>query len=340
MSDCKKLLLVGYFPEDSSVYAYAQSFIAPFKKLGFDVQIFNYRKKYCSILNNQLINHNLIRTAQLLRPDVIFFLKAETITASTIKTLKHVSSPIILYFYPDSPFSLWNDNATPHLLHAMPMIDHFLIWTHDLTPALISAGCKQVVYFPFAFDDKVFYPIEITDQEKKHYLYDVCFVGTWEPERERWLTQLCKTLPTLNLAIWGNDWAKHITSDSPLATKIKGQAIYGLQLQHIFAQSKIVLNFIRQQNIQAHNMRTFEVPACKAFLLTQWTHDQAHILFKEGESIACFSTIHDLSHKIRYYLEHESERKIIAHNGFVCAQSYTLEKQLSITFKSLNITIR
>ncbi len=85
-------------------------------------------------------------------------------------------------------------------------------------------------------------------------------------------------------------------------------------------------------------MRTFEVPANNSFLLTQRTHDQANILFKEGESIACFATPSELIEQITFYLEHETERSVITQKGFLCAQKFTLETQLAMLCKTLFIT--
>ena len=347
MNTHKKLLLVGYFPEDSSVYAYATSFVRPLQKLGFEVKTFNYRKKYFRFINKRIVNKQLIRTVRNFKPDVIFCIKAETITAKTIKTIKQVCAPIIINFYPDSPFAIWNGNSTPDLLESLPFYDHFLIWAHEFIPALISGGCKKVSYFPFAFDEEIFDSSSVLRGVPggTHACgtpggnnSDVCFVGTWEPDREKWLTALCEKLPGLDLALWGNEWSKKIARDSVLHNKIRGEAIYGARMRKVFTGSKIVLNFVRQQNIQAHNMRTFEVPASNSFLLTQWTHDQANVLFKEGESIACFTTVDDLVQKITYYMAHEEERCAITQKGFMRAQEFTLEKQLALLFGMLDVT--
>jgi spore maturation protein CgeB len=95
-----------------------------------------------------------------------------------------------------------------------------------------------------------------------------------------------------------------------------------------FMTTKIVLNFIRAQNGSAHNMRSFEVPASGAFLLTQRTDDQGSRFFKEHESVACFATKDELISHIRYYLAHNQERAAIARNGHAAVQPFALTKQL------------
>jgi spore maturation protein CgeB len=80
-------------------------------------------------------------------------------------------------------------------------------------------------------------------------------------------------------------------------------------------------------------MRTIEVAACKSFLLTERTKDQAELLFKEGVSIECFEGIDELVSKINFYLSNHSVRATITQNGYEEAQKYSIENLLLETFK-------
>ncbi len=123
-------------------------------------------------------------------------------------------------------------------------------------------------------------------------------------------------------------WAENLSADSILKNKLRGKAIYGQEMIKAFRLCKIVLNFIRRQNETSHNMRTFEVPAAGAFLLTQRTQEQASFLFKEDENIACFGNIDELVKKIKFYLKLDSLRKVIAKKGFEMAQHFKMENVL------------
>jgi spore maturation protein CgeB len=107
-----------------------------------------------------------------------------------------------------------------------------------------------------------------------------------------------------------------------------GNAIYKETMTSIYQRSKIILNFLRTQNAHAHNMRTFEVPATKSFLLTERTEQQAELFLKENYSIACFAGIDELVEKINTYLHDTLARELISERSFVAAQEYTLHKQL------------
>ncbi len=266
-------------------------------------------------------------------PDLIFFIKAENITYKTITRIKQNTTCKLINFYPDNPFSFWNGNSNSNVLLSLPFYDHFLIWSKQLIPILASAGCKQVSYFPFAYDETIFKTtVTINPSDKKKYTADVCFIGTWDAERETWLSKLKELAPAINLAIWGNGWEPAIKRHPSLQHCLKGPAIYGPEIIKAFNFSSIVLNFIRKQNLEGHNMRTFEVLASGAFMLTQRTKEQTEYPFQEDFNVACFSTPEELTQKIMYYLCNLEERMIIAQQGNTLAQQFTLTEQLKKIF--------
>ena len=340
MKKIKKILLVGAFSSDPAVYTYATSFYKAFKKLGYEVEKFNPRKLFTSKrfirfkkTNDFLCNVFLYRKVVQFQPDLIFFIKSENIFPATLRRIKSRFDTFIANFYPDNPFVFWNGNSNSNILLSLPVFDCFLIWSRMLMPVLESAGCKNVYYFPFAYDSDLF---KLFDEFiKKDCFCDVCFAGTWDKEREIYLTKLCEKMTNLDLGIWGNMWSENLPKNSVLRNKLKGKAIYPPELINIFKNSKIVLNFIRKQNMTSHNMRTFEVPASGAFLLSERTQEQAEFLFIEGESIECFDGIDELAEKIEFYLDNEFKRLEIINKSKQVVIDFTLEKALENFLKRI-----
>jgi spore maturation protein CgeB len=330
-----KILLVGAFSENPSIYTYATSFQHALVTLGHNVIIHNTRPiGLIRFASHSYHDHRLITIAQKFNPELLFLIKAENITTQTLQIIRHKTGCKIINFYTDNPFTLWNNNSNTSVLERLPVLDCFLSWSQMLVDPLYSAGCHHVCHFPFAYDEEIFNkPVTITEQERKKYTSDVCFIGTWEPEREHWLIALNHHLPTIVLAIWGNQWHEQC-KNAHLKKCIRGTAVYYETLIKIFRSSKIVLNFIRTQNMNSHNMRTFEVPASSAFLLTQRTKEQAYDYFKEEESIACFGNLEELVNKVTLYLRNEEIRTRITQQGHQCAQEFTLSRQLQKYFAS------
>lgn len=343
------ILVVGFFSERPDVYTYATSFAREFEQLGYAVHRFNTHARYnwlaskiaslhprLAVIHDSVMNRQLVNAVAQDKPDMVFLLKAETVWCSTLKKIKAMSSARLVNFYPDNPFVFWNYNSNDEVLRSLPLYDCFLIWSHMLVDPLRAAGCKRVEYLPFGFEKQLF-PDEITITQADHARYqaDVCFVGTWDVEREVWLEALVNRMPQLNVAIWGNLWNERLSAQSPLRSALRGAAIYGTEMIKALRVAKIVLNFIRTQNMTSHNMRTFEALAAKSFLLTERTVEQAEQLLHEGEHLACFGTLDELSKKIDYYLNAEEERRVVCDRGHNYAQRYSLDRLLGTLLEKL-----
>lgn len=329
----RNVLVVGEFSHDPSVYTYASSFVRAFKSLGYAVQQLNTKSSYLPGISKNyysmnrferyasvyMMNKALEKFVKNNDFDLIFFLKPDVIKPATLKNIRNYASRLIA-FYPDNPFVLWNGNSNADVLSGLPLFDEYLIWSLGLIDPLYAAGAQKVSYFPFGFDAHYLNQ----DEGSAEPVFDACFIGTWEPDRAWWLEELIKRRPALRLGIWGSLWDESLAKDSPLRPFLQGPARYGKEMMHVFRSSAIVLNFIRQQNRGSHNMRTLEVPACNAFLLTERTYEQAEYLFTEGESVACFATPDELVEKIDYFLNNKEVADRITQAGFEHVQQYEL----------------
>ncbi len=334
----KKILVVGKFSADPNVYTYATSFYKTFEQLGYDTQYVDCTPQgplqHTPLINKITgplavahANNRVLQAVKKYNPSLVFILKGQYLTPQSIQAIK-ASGALVVNFYPDNPFVLWNGNSTEHILKSLPFFDCFLSWSPILKPTLLASGSPHICSFPFAYDENIYNDKQLLlGTNKPDKTVDVCFIGTWEPEREALLEKAILRLPSVSFGIWGNRWHEH--TQSPHIKKfLMGNAIYKESMTSIYQRSKIILNILRAQNAHAHNMRTFEVPATKSFLLTERTQQQAELFFKENYSITCFTGIDELVEKINTYLHDTLARKLISERSFVAAQEYTLHKQL------------
>lgn len=169
-------------------------------------------------------------------------------------------------------------------------------------------GAKKVIVLPISsVDPKLHRRMKLTKEEKDKYGCDICFVGSLTKERQEKLVNLSE----FNIKVWG-DILPNIGLIRKLRPFYYGEA-YGEKMVKIFNGAKIVLNFQPKDMTYGGNMRTFEIPGCGAFQLA----DKVDVRwFSSNEEIVIFTNINDLRAKIRYYLDHEQERKDIAEKGF------------------------
>ena len=254
--------------------------------------------------NQRRMNRRLVQQAESYQPDAVLVLKGEHVFPSSLVAIRQRTGAKLLNWNGDNPFNLMNSSR--YLLNSIPIYDCLFIWGKCLIEPLYKAGARRVEYLPFGYEPAIHHPVSVTEEERQLLGNDVVFVGTWEPPREAILSQLLD----FDLAIWGNSW-EHLALSSPLRECVRGRARYGEEMAKILNASKICLNFIRKQNGNAHNMRTFEIPACGAFMLTTRTKEQCEF-FAEGEEIACFGDVAELRQQISCYLEHPQKITAIA----------------------------
>ena len=95
---------------------------------------------------------------------------------------------------------------------------------------------------------------------------------------------------------------------------VAGRAVYGGELARVFGASKVSLSFLRRANRDLHTSRTFEIPACGGFQLSERTEEVLNF-FEEGKEIECFSSLDELKDKITYYLTRTSRNQKGTHKS-------------------------
>ncbi len=325
-----KILLVADFSYGALGLSYYNSFL----KLGYNVTQFDtflemekinpffknrYLNRFLEKLYYNELNSRLLKKILLLNPELVFIVKGHCIFPDTIKDIKNKLNTFVINFNPDNPFNLNHSASNKFILRSIPNYDCYCIWGKFLISKLLKYGARKCEYLPFAYDPGLHFLCEISIEEKKRYGSDIAFIGTWDKERESFLEQLID----YDLAIWGNGWER-LKPNSKLISKYRKRDVIGKDFSAVCNASKIIINHVRSHNENAHNMKTFEIPACGGFMLTTRTKEQCEF-FKEDKDIACFETAKELKEKINYYLTSNDLRKKIALNGYekVRVHSYT-----------------
>ena len=162
-------------------------------------------------------------------------------------------------------------------------------------------------YLPHAADPKVFYPIA---EMKKHPEVDVLFVAHAYPGTGDGLlrAEIANALVEagISLAIYGgDDWNGYLKKFPKLQRVFHRGIVSSEKLNELYNSSKIVLNVHHTQLFSGTNQRTFEAAASGAFQLADYKRGVVEIV---GDDWALFRTIPEMVEKVRYFLQHESER--------------------------------
>lgn len=202
--------------------------------------------------------------------------------------------------------------------------DGYMFISQHLTELHNNDGYSGI-YLPFGVDTNLFSP----RNHNPKFDFEISYVGNDIKGEER-TTRYLMPATKYYFGLFGN-WAipqlpiierlnflkqkkKVPEYRKVLATISKGK-IPQEEVPTLYSSSKINLNFSHQDCVDwdITTLRTFEVLACKGFLISDVVPNAKKdlvgcMVFTDGNE--------DLTQKISYYLEHNDERKKIAETGY------------------------
>ena len=276
-------------------------------------------------INVALYNKEILRAVDELDAKFLLTVKGNNIKSETLKALASRGVSTVNY-YPDFRFSYDDvDQATFPLYSTFVTTKSFQVHTlekmigKDKVQFLHHGYCSDVHYPP---------PQRLLDEDK---VPDVLYVGTYTAYKEKLFSAVKQACPEVRFHIYGNGW-KQSTRSEILQSSLANRPVYGLNYAQLANSAKI--------NIAIHmgaadesgwqdlvSTRTFELPACKGFMLHI---DNAEIrqLYDVGQEIDVFTTAEDLSEKIRFYLQNESKRTQMVEKAYQrCVPAYSYDQR-------------
>lgn len=264
-----------------------------------------------SYLNNkEELQQKVISFVDTINPDIVFFvLMNDEFTVSTLDYLKN--KYITINWFGDDTWRFENFTAryAPHFTYSITT-DKASVYKYE------NMCCSCILSQWASFDY-----VQNFDLESNSYIYDVSFIGG-KNEYRFWVIKKLKQWG-INVECFGNGWNN-------------GRVSYA-EMGQIFAKSKINLNisnstsndvryifssinsFIeycksskRSEQMKARN---FEIPCFGGFQLTNYVFSLEDY-FKIGEEVAIYSSLEDLFLQVKYFLNHDSERKEFLIKGY------------------------
>ena len=272
-------------------------------------------------------NRDIIDAARTFRPDMALFIKSPYVAPKTLRSLKEEFGIFLTNYSLDDWFSL-NPKAVSSLMReCIPLWDLMVTTKRYNVPELQTAGARRAVFVRCGYDPLVHHPVRPTPKEHRRWQSDLLFVGTFERDRAEQLQYLCERVSP-RLRVHGGSWPVKRLQE-PLRTCVTGTELVGREKLLAFGCTKIGLAFLRKVNRDTYTDRSFEIPACGAFMLAERSAEHA-LLYQEDKEIACFASPDELADKVRYYLTHEDERQQIAEAGYqrVIAGKHTYKDRL------------
>ena len=217
-----------------------------------------------------------------------------------------------LAYYLPTKFGLSQNNGISGLNDC---IDLCLTTCPEVVDWYLKEGVPAI-YFPLASSQDFYFPIE----NKK--LYDIGFIGSKYGSRAEIISFLIDN--GINVTCYGPGW------DNGLLDISKNNQFYN--------ECKIVLGFGGIgycEDFTNPKLRDFEVPLSKSFYITTKTKELDG-LFNDGENIVLYNDRYELLSLIRFYLDNEKKRNLIANSSYeIAADKHTFDKRFEVLFDGL-----
>ncbi len=254
----------------------------------------------------------LMNAAANFRPDIAIFIGNKDWDVVSIRFLKDLCSGPVVVLTTDSPI------VTPGLkslswLESLAEFETVFVAVRRFIPIFYQLGARHVEYYRVSYNPRFHFPREFSGIKNS-----IAYLGSWGPLQEMWLDRVANEF---QLRIYGWGWEHAARKSKSRACWMRGEGIES-EMGVAIASSKIIFNMARAEHGSTYSTKTFEIPACGGFMLTNWTEDQAEF-FEDGKECVYYNTMDEMIEKAKYYLENEDEREKIRLAGMAAAAPHT-----------------
>ena len=310
-----RVFIIAKSKRHTQIYYY---FKKAFQRLGHQTYWIKYLKLR-SYLGERAASAFVKSIMLLTKPDLLFF-HAHDISHELLVWAKS-RMPVVMYY--DDGIKSASPRHFEEVLQQGQLADVMYLTIRGEVPEyralginakFITGGCDPAEH-------------RMVDSTEPLYQSDVAFIGKPNtPERTDCMRQLSKKF---DLKLWGKGWDK-VGLDAIAAD------VYTSEYRKICAGAKIILGWNIDPTVDLFlSNRTWYTLGCGGFLLTAYAPKMEE-LFERGKHLDWFETVEECCDKIKYYLQHDEERQLIARNGFQLAHNqYSYDKMVEIIIRDI-----
>jgi len=290
------------------------------KTMGHDVRFYGYRRKLGALSNPirmgvsrssvlksiadstlfSKMNSEIKEIASQFTPDLVLVMKGEFMRSDTVNWFNAEIGSQTALWYPDDPRFFGS-----LVEHIAGNYDRVFTTSPRAVEMYKSIGVKNISVISFACEPTIHRTIDLSNNDKTRYGCDVCFIGTWTPKRARIISRL----GVFRTKVYGPYWRRFFKG---FATN---DAIWGNESVKAYNAARIVLNIHEESDLlYKPNMRVFEAPGARSFLLTDRPKGLEKF-FSVGKELDCYDNSSELVELVKYYLGDEKLRTELATAG-------------------------
>jgi len=300
---------------------------------------FQYRFQFGPII--YFIRKRLLKIVNEENPNIIFCYNVTLFSEKYIKQIKNKYPNVILCQYAnDNPFS---NNAKffywKNFQNSIKYFDLHYVFRNSDIEKFRNRGANKIKLLRAYFIPEREFPIDYSLIPDK-FKCDVVFAGHYENDgRVKYLEEICRAGYKLN--IFGGGWdlaLKFLEKESPLRKMYPINPVIGIEYQYAICGAKVALCFLSTLNNDTYTTRSFQIPAMKTAMLSQFTEDLAN-MYKSDDEIMFFNNSDELKNKLNLLISDQSVRLKIANNGYnsVYKNGHDIKNRMSELVNDINL---
>lgn len=269
-----RLLLVGSNAEGSLESYYLN---ALYSNKEIDVHVFPCRNLFFDFYNQSLlhkslyklgisgiyrqINKRLLALVRSVKPDIVLIFKGMEIFPGTLVGLQEMGIKLVNY-NPDHPFKFYGKGTgNKNVRNSIGLYHLYLSYSQSIAEEIEDRYDIDTGAIPFGYNMLVDKPVAEREEIAK-----VCFIGY--PDRDRFQVLHSLQKQKIPLDVYGKNWHRWLKEDENLT--IHG-SVFGNSYSTTASKYRVGLNLYRPHNANAHNMRSFELPAAGTIQLLPYS---------------------------------------------------------------------
>lgn len=323
-----RLLIAGAFRFPACEEACARAL----EEIGCEVIRFSWSRYFEGILGrieNKLVingvralalNEDLVKAVRHCSPDFVWIWRGVHIDSETIHALRACGC-VVASYNNDDPFSIQYDYASNvHLRRlwrrfrdTIPAYNIHFVYRPVNVDDYNRAGCHDVHVLPPYFLPDRDRPMTLTADDQKRYGCDIVFVGHHEDDgRVSYIRSLVDA--GFSVRLFGTGWTRRALGR--LGNYFNDVVpVRDAEYAKALCAAKVCLAVFSRLNRDTYTRRTFEIPATRSVMLSEYSDDVSR-WFQGGEEVVFFSTPDEMIEKARWLVSDATERARIAAAGY------------------------
>lgn len=251
--------------------------------------------------------NGLLRTCiKEFNPNLVFVYSTRIIDRKTIDFIKNMKCVLFAYNNDDPFTNSYHSYFWRKYINLLKRADVGFVYRKKNVEECIKIGCQNVEILRAYYLEERNFPKQVSVSN----VPAVVFLGHYEnDERQEYICELLNE--GIAVGIPEITW-EAFNPNNELLIKLKDSHN---NYNDLMNSCKIALVFLSKINSDEYTRRCFEIPATKKLMIAPYTEELA-AMFVENKEAVFYRNKTEFVEKVRYYLEHDEERELIAEAGY------------------------